>query len=231
MAEPSAFAAGALEGVAAAGEDDLTNPVRLIFRYVFQERLRALFRPGSRVLELGCGPGTNALLLASCGVSVLGLDASPAMVRHARRRAALAGAGSRVRFEARQPQELRVEDGAFDGACSGFGALDGAALPPVGSALAAVLRAGAPVVLSLTAPHAAVARYRARRKAQRLLGPDFGWSPGFGLGVLLPGPAHGAWAARHPQVFGALAAMEGLVRRWPVLRDLGGYLVLEGARR
>jgi hypothetical protein len=35
----------------------------------------------------------------------------------------------------------------------------------------------------------------------------------------------------HPQAFGALAALEGLVRRWPMLRGLGRYAAIEGVRR
>jgi hypothetical protein len=31
--------------------------------------------------------------------------------------------------------------------------------------------------------------------------------------------------------FGLLAALEGVVRTWPVLRGLGDHLVLEGVRR
>jgi hypothetical protein len=136
-----------------------------------------------------------------------------------------------VRFEARGPDELRLEDGVFDGAFSGPGALDGAALPAVGRALSAALRPGSRVLLSITAPHPAAARYGARAGAQRLLGSEFTWSAGFGLGVLVPAPAQGGWATRHPQAFGALAALDRLVRRWPVARDLGDHLVLDGARR
>jgi hypothetical protein len=203
----------------------------LMLRHVFQERLRALFRPGARVLNLGSGCGADALCLASSGVSVFGLEPSAAKVQRARRAAAAAAAGARVRFEERGPEQLRLEDGAFDGAFSGFGALDEAALPAVGRALSAALRPGSPVLLSVTAPRPALARYGARARAQRLLGGEFTWSSGFGLGVLVPGPAHGAWATRHPQAFGVLTALDRLVRRWPVARDLGAHLVLDGARR
>ena len=42
--------------------------------------------PGSRVLELGCGDGTTAELLAAAGHDVVGVDVSPAMVDLARAR-------------------------------------------------------------------------------------------------------------------------------------------------
>jgi ubiquinone/menaquinone biosynthesis C-methylase UbiE len=43
-------------------------------------------RPGSRVLELGCGPGDFTAAMTARGAVVHGVDASPAMLRVARRR-------------------------------------------------------------------------------------------------------------------------------------------------
>ena len=48
-------------------EDFGRNPVGLLFRHAFQERLRRLFAPGARVLDLGCGTGEDALFLADAG--------------------------------------------------------------------------------------------------------------------------------------------------------------------
>ncbi len=45
-----------------------------------------LFRPGDRVLDLGCGTGDDALHLAGLGVEVFGIDASAQMVEIARSR-------------------------------------------------------------------------------------------------------------------------------------------------
>jgi hypothetical protein len=63
------------------------------------------------------------------------------------------------------------------------------------------------------------------------LGSAFAWRRAFALGVLVPAPNHGPWAARHPIAFAALAALEGLVRAWPGARGLGDHVVLEGVRR
>ncbi|MFD4988554.1 class I SAM-dependent methyltransferase [Streptomyces sp. NPDC058374] len=52
--------------------------------------------PGRRALDLGCGPGRNALLLAAEGYEVDAVDLSPAAVGWARERAREAGA--EVRF-------------------------------------------------------------------------------------------------------------------------------------
>ncbi|MFE7311935.1 class I SAM-dependent methyltransferase [Streptomyces sp. NPDC057555] len=55
---------------------------------------RALL-PGGRALDLGCGPGRNALYLASLGFEVDAVDLSPAAVAWAEERARAAGAAIR----------------------------------------------------------------------------------------------------------------------------------------
>lgn len=72
--------------------------------------LRAAFRrfmeePPRELLDLGCGTGTHALLLARRGYRVTGLDRSPSQLAIARRKARAAGA--RVRF-------IRGDMAAFD---------------------------------------------------------------------------------------------------------------------
>ncbi len=72
--------------------------------------------PGSRVLDVGCGPGRHALALAERGVEVVGVDISERFVELARQSAADGGiAGAEfVRLDAR---ELAF-DGEFDAAIS-----------------------------------------------------------------------------------------------------------------
>lgn len=207
------------------------GPAARLFRYVLQERMRERFRPGIRILDLGCGAGEDALWLAALGASVLGLDTSPAAVQEARRAAAAAGLGTRVRFEVRRPDELRLQDGSFGGAFAAPGALDGADLRSLARPLGAVLHEGSPVLLSLRAPRPAAARIGMRQRAQGALGPEFTWRAGFGLGVVMPGTTSMSWAATHPQTFGALALLERFARDAPWLRDLGDHLVLDGVRR
>ena len=50
------------------------------------------FTPG-RVLEVGCGTGTNALWLESQGYSAVGVDLSPTAIARARAKAEAAGSG------------------------------------------------------------------------------------------------------------------------------------------
>lgn len=125
--------------------------------------------------------------------------------------------GSRILDVGRQPAEAGA---LFDGAFAGPGALDGVDLEALGRALAAALRPGAPVLLCFR-----------RRRSSAGLGPDFVWRGAFALGVLVPGEERQGWVSRHPQAFGVLAALEGVVRRWPLLRALGDYAAMEGARR
>jgi hypothetical protein len=116
----------------------------------------------------------------------------------------------------------------LDGAFAGPGVLDGADLAALGRALAPALRSGAPLILCL--PHRAAGRV-GLREARARLGPEFLWRDAFSLGAIVPAEARQDWVRGHPQAFGVLAAAERLVRRWPLLRAAGDYLVIEGVRR
>ncbi|WP_225803509.1 class I SAM-dependent methyltransferase [Streptomyces sp. NK15101] len=69
------------------------KPDENLVSYVEQGLLPA----GGRALDLGCGPGRNALYLASAGFDVTAVDLSPAAIAWAEERAARAGTGN-VRF-------------------------------------------------------------------------------------------------------------------------------------
>lgn len=79
-------------------------------------RVGALFPRGSRVLDLGCGTGDDAVWLRSRGVSVAGVDASAEMIRIARVRG----------VEARVCRAENIADlnESFDGVLSNFGVLN-----------------------------------------------------------------------------------------------------------
>lgn len=110
------------------------------------QRAAALFPPGARILELGCGTGEDAVHLARAGRRVVALDIAPEMIRLARLKAAAAGCAGRVEFHERSIEAL---DGLpqrepFDGVFSNFGAINCVAgLADLARVLAARLAPGA----------------------------------------------------------------------------------------
>ncbi|WP_224243243.1 class I SAM-dependent methyltransferase [Hyalangium gracile] len=66
------------------------------------------------VLDVGCGDGTNAILLASRGARVTGIDISPRSVRLATERARRAGLEDRVRFLCSPLEVAEFPEGSFD---------------------------------------------------------------------------------------------------------------------
>jgi ubiquinone/menaquinone biosynthesis C-methylase UbiE len=90
---------------------------RLIAREsTFKRRLveRLQLRAGQRVLDVGCGTGTLALMIARAqpDVAVTGIDPDEEMLSRARKKAAAAGA--RITFEMASAAELPFADGSFD---------------------------------------------------------------------------------------------------------------------
>lgn len=68
--------------------------------------------PGTRVLELGCGPGRNAVWLARQGAEVHALDLSDEALAWGRERAAAAGV--EVRFERADVLRLQPPEAGYD---------------------------------------------------------------------------------------------------------------------
>lgn len=137
----------------AAGYDDgfTRTAIGTRMRAAVWRRLDAAFAEGSRVLEIGCGTGEDAVHLAARGVRVLATDPAAAMVREARSKADRSLVGERVAtrvLDAARLDELGEE--SFDGAFSNFGALNCVAdLAPVSASLARLVRPGGRVLLCL----------------------------------------------------------------------------------
>src|SRR5260370_21029472 len=70
-------------------------------------------KPGTRVLDVGCGVGRWSRLLAAKGAQVTGVDLSPTMIARAQRRAAAVGLADRCQFRVQDLSKLDV-DGQFD---------------------------------------------------------------------------------------------------------------------
>ena len=88
--------------------DDLSD---LYYEHVSRYLLAAPFASGKRVLDLGCGCGYGAAILADRGAAdVVGVDASPEAIGYSRERYARPNA----RFEVMDARALEFPDGAFD---------------------------------------------------------------------------------------------------------------------
>ena len=131
----------------------LENRINGYMRRVSRARILGAFPPGSRILEIGCGTGDEALALASRGATVVALDASPEMIRIARRKAADRGLDDRATFlpaEAKDLPDLADSlSGPFDGGYASFSLAYEPDLAPVARGLDALLRSGASFLASV----------------------------------------------------------------------------------
>jgi SAM-dependent methyltransferase len=121
----------------------------------FQHLCRA-FAPGSRLIELGSGTGTEAARMASeRGCQVALVDDSPLMLEHAASKVSAARPGALLgthRLCARCVGQLATIYGeaSFDGAYSSFGPLNcEPRLAPVAEGLARLVRSGGTLTLSV----------------------------------------------------------------------------------
>jgi deazaflavin-dependent oxidoreductase (nitroreductase family) len=107
----------------------LGNPINTWLRNVSIGTLQRLFRPGSTVLEIGCGTGTETLKLARHGVKVLACDISRKMLEVLERKAKLEGLDDRVftlhcRADGLKKGVYSCGFDKFDGAYSTYGAIN-----------------------------------------------------------------------------------------------------------
>ena len=110
---------------------------------------------GARVLEVGCGAAQCARWLRRQGAQAVGVDLSMGQLRHARRVDAASPAGLRrpVPLVLADAAALPFADGAFDAACSAYGAVPFVAdSATVMREVARVLRPGGRWVFSVTHP-------------------------------------------------------------------------------
>jgi SAM-dependent methyltransferase len=106
-------------------------------------------RPGMRILDLACGPGTLTRLLAdlvSPGGEVVGIDLAAGMVELARR-----SAPSNARFEVMDMEHLSFPDASFDAAACGHGLQFAPDLPRALGEARRVLREGGKLAASIPA--------------------------------------------------------------------------------
>jgi ubiquinone/menaquinone biosynthesis C-methylase UbiE len=95
----------------------LTNRVfGRLYRRIAADVAAAGLAPGSRVLDVGTGPGRVPLAIAAVAgqLAVDGLDVSPTMIEHARHAAEDAGLADRVGFIVGDVADLPYPENSFD---------------------------------------------------------------------------------------------------------------------
>jgi SAM-dependent methyltransferase len=114
--------------------------------------LDAIFSPGSRLIDLGCGTGLDAVRMARVGHHVTATDWSQRMVERTGERAEREQLANRVQAITVGAHELFRIDGQaqFDGAYSNLGALNCVPnLPEMAAQCARLLKPGAALVFSV----------------------------------------------------------------------------------
>jgi ubiquinone/menaquinone biosynthesis C-methylase UbiE len=147
-------AGAAFDKIAAQYDDIFTaSPIGQSQRATVWRHVADAFPSGSRVLELNCGTGEDALFLARRGVSVVACDASEQMIEHARLRKANEAPDASAFFSRLPIEHLRELEtqSLFDGVLSNFSGLNCVAdLAAVFMELALRTRAGAKLLLCLS---------------------------------------------------------------------------------
>ena len=69
---------------------------------------------GKNIIDVGCGEGEDAMILARLGANVTGLDVSPGAIELARQRAAVNGVSQRTRFVCAPLHAARLPERSFD---------------------------------------------------------------------------------------------------------------------
>ena len=214
------------------------------------------FQPGSRVLELNCGTGEDAIHLAKLGIRVLGTDASAEMLKVASAKIAREQLSHLVEVRTLAWEQLdSLPESDFDGALSNFGGLNCLQdLPSAAAALAKRLRPGAPVLLCAMGPwcvwewawyllhgqpskafrrlrsaewRGIEVRYPSIGAVKRAFAPQFQFKRASAIGALLPPPYAEKMAARWPAFVESLNRWERRAESLPPLPSLADHYLIE----
>lgn len=140
---------------------DSTESGNRIFQWM-RRRVHAaseeVFANANRLLDIGCGTGTDALFFAQRGHELVAMDPSSAMLAVAREKLTAARCLSRVTFKEMEVKriEMLLDDygeESFDGIYSNFGALNCISdLRSFASTAATLLRPGGKILLNIMPP-------------------------------------------------------------------------------
>ncbi len=107
-------------------------------------------RPGMRVLDVACGSGNAALIVARRFCDVAGIDYVPSLIERARQRAT--AEGSVIDFQVADAQRLPFEDASFDLVLSVFGVMFAPDQERAAAELLRVCRPGGRIALASWMP-------------------------------------------------------------------------------
>lgn len=228
-------------------------------RSIVWARFEQAFSAPSRVLELGCGTGEDALCLARRGLEVVAVDASSRMIQVARQKARETE-GLEFHCLAMERLGPTLDGRVFDGVLSNFGAINCVAdLPALVADVAARLRPGAPLVWVLMGRHVPwewlwyLAHGQWKKAWRRLSRGGVSWrglkilyptptelaavlQPHFAirriapLGVALPPSYAGQWLERRPRLLKLLTRLEHLAQPSSALACVSDHYIVEAIR-
>lgn len=219
-------------------------------RRILWRHFDRLFREGDRVLDVGCGTGSDTVHLASRRVRVTAVDVSPGMIAQLRAKLGDAALASMVDVRLGDINDLAPAlTGPFDGVVSSFAALNTVDLTRFAAAAARLVRPGGRIVCHMLAPGYAAGRpdggagsavidvagqplphlqLPAGQVYRRFFAADFAQRASYALGFLvsrkmemiLPAPA-----------LDLLGHIEAIVGAAPPLVSAGRFFVLDLERR
>jgi SAM-dependent methyltransferase len=155
---------------------------------------RASVQAGERVVDVGCGTGNAALLMAAPGVEVTGIDPAPRLLDVARSRAAEAGLD--ISFRSGDAAAMPLGDGEADVIVSVFAVIFAPDAQAAAAEISRVLASPGRVVLTAWKPEGAIYEMNSAAQTAVMQGlgvppapPGFPWHERDALQALL-GP-HG----------------------------------------
>ena len=107
-------------------------------------------QPGDRALDLGCGTGRVAELMAPSGATVVGIDLAPGLIETARERAA--ERGLKIDYRVGDCERLEDPDGSYDAVGSSVGIMFAPDHAAAASELARITKQGGRIALANWAP-------------------------------------------------------------------------------